>query len=67
MTNSHYRSHTVPLFVKSNLLDVKDMYTLELGVFMYRHDINDVPTAILKRFGVVETICKEDGNSLDEG
>ena len=43
MTNSHYRSHTAPLFVKSNLLAVKDMYTLELGVFMYRHDINDLP------------------------
>ena len=34
ITNSHYRSHTGPLFAKSNLLNVTDMYTLELGVFM---------------------------------
>ncbi len=43
MTSSHYRSHTAPLFAKSNLLAVKDMYTLKLGVFMYRHDIKNLP------------------------
>ena len=43
ITNSHYRSHTAPLFLKTNLLNVTDMYTLELGVFMYRFSINDLP------------------------
>ena len=45
ITNSHYRCHTAPLFVKANLLNVRDIYTLELGVFMFRFDINDLPTA----------------------
>ena len=45
ITNSQYRSHTGPLFAKSNLLNVTDMYTLELGVFMYKYSINDLPLA----------------------
>ena len=40
ITNSHYRAHTVPLFAKNNLLNnVTDIYSLELGVFMYRYSI----------------------------
>ena len=42
ITNSHYRAHTAPLFSKLNLLTVADLYTLELGVFMYRFSINDL-------------------------
>ena len=45
ISNSHYRSHTAPLFPKSNLLNVVDMYTLELGAFMYRFFICDLPVA----------------------
>ena len=43
VSNSHYRSHSGPLFAKFNLLTVKDMYSLELGVFMYRYSMNDLP------------------------
>ena len=43
VSNSHYRSHTAPLFAKHNILTVDDMYTIELGVFMYKYSINDLP------------------------
>ena len=42
---AHYRSHTNPLFAKLNILTVTDMYTMELGVFMYKFTINDLPVA----------------------
>ena len=35
ISNSHYRSHSAPLFQKHNILNVYDSYKLELGVFMY--------------------------------
>ena len=38
ISNSHYRCHTAPLFAKCNILTVTDMYSLELGVFMYVRD-----------------------------
>ena len=50
ISNSHYRCHTAPLFVKSNMLTVKDIYRLELGVFMYRSTICDLPTAFKDYF-----------------
>ena len=43
INNAHFRSHTAPLFFKSNLLNINDMYTLELGVFMYRFSTSDLP------------------------
>ena len=43
ISNSHYRSHTQPLFAKHNILKVNDMYSLELGVFMYKYSTNDLP------------------------
>jgi hypothetical protein len=45
VSNSHYRSHTEPLFEKYNVLKIEDMYNLELGVFMYKYSINDLPNA----------------------
>ena len=45
ISNSHYRSHTGPLLAKCNVLTVSDMYTLKLGVFMYRFSIVDLPVA----------------------
>ena len=50
ITNSHFRSHTAPLFLKSNLLNINDMYTLELGVFTYRFSINDLPVSFKDYF-----------------
>ena len=34
VSNSHYRSHTGPIFARYNVLTVTDMRTLELGAFM---------------------------------
>ena len=34
-----------PLFAKFNILNVNDMCSLELGVFMYKYSINDLPNA----------------------
>ena len=39
VSNSHYRSHTGPIFAKYNVLTVTDMRTLELGTFMYRNSV----------------------------
>ena len=50
ISNSHYRSHTGPLLAKCNVLTVSDMYTLELGVFMYRFSIGDLPVAFKNYF-----------------
>ena len=45
ISNSHYRSHTAPLFAKYNFLTITDMNTMELGVFMFKYSINDLPVA----------------------
>ena len=45
VSNSHFRSHVLPFFAKNNFLTITDMYTLELGVFMYKFYINDLPVA----------------------
>ena len=50
ISNSHYRSHTGPLLTKCNVFTVSDMYTLELGVFMYRFSIDDLPVAFKNNF-----------------
>ena len=50
VSNSHYRSHSGPLFAKYNVLTVDDMYLLELGVFMFKYSINDLPTAFNNYF-----------------
>ena len=41
-SSSHYRSHTGPSFANCNFVTVRDMYTPELGVFMYRFSISDL-------------------------
>ena len=45
VSNNHCRSHAAPLFAKNNFLTVTDMYTLELGVFIYKSHVNDLPVA----------------------
>ena len=37
ISNSHYRSHSAPLFQKHDILNIYDSYKLELGVFMYKY------------------------------
>ena len=43
ISKSLFRSHTAPLFANNNILTVTDTYTLELGVFMFKYHINDLP------------------------
>ena len=43
ISNSHYRSHTGPLFSKFNILNVHDTFKLNLGTFIYRHHSNQLP------------------------
>ena len=43
ISNSHYRSHTGPLFSKHNILTLNDMFNLELGVFMFKYSSNELP------------------------
>ena len=37
ISNSHYRSHTGPLFSKYNVLNVHDTFKVNLDIFMYKH------------------------------
>ena len=50
ISNSHYRSHSKPLFSRYNLLNVEDMYSLELGVFMFKYSINELPHIYVNYF-----------------
>ena len=50
ISNSHYRSHTAPLFSKYDILTVNDMYNLELGVFMFKYSINELPNVFNQYF-----------------
>ena len=50
VSNSHFRAHTAPLFVNNNLLTITDMYTLELGVFMYKFSVDELPVAFKDYF-----------------
>ena len=43
ISNSHYRSHTGPLFSKFNVLNVHVTFKLSLGIFMYKHHSNQLP------------------------
>lgn len=43
ISNSHYRSHSGPLFHKYNILNVYNTYELEAGVFMYNFFKNLLP------------------------
>ena len=45
ISNSHYRSHSGPLFHKYDFLNVFDTYKLELGVFMYKYCLNQLPNS----------------------
>lgn len=47
---SHYRCHTPPLFGQLKILTLEDMYTLDLGVFMYRYSANHLPISFNNYF-----------------
>ena len=50
ISNSHYGSHSAPLFQSLNILDVYDTYKLEVGVFMFRHFTNQLPNGFRDSF-----------------
>ena len=50
ISGAHFRSHTNPLFAKHNLLTVNDIYTMELGVFMYKFSNNELPISFKNYF-----------------
>lgn len=45
ISNSHYRSHSDPIFYKYDILNVYDTYKLELCVFMYKYSVNQLPSS----------------------
>ena len=47
---SHYRSHTDPIFAEFKMLKVFDMFTLELGSFMFKYSSNDLPPVFANYF-----------------
>ena len=50
ISNSHYRSHSAPLFQCLNILNVYDTYNLEVGVFMLRHFTNQLSNGFRDSF-----------------
>ena len=50
VTNSHYRSHTAPLFLKHNVLNIDDTFKLNLGIFMFKHHTNQLPNLFSSYF-----------------
>ena len=68
VSNSHYRSHTGPIFAKYNILTVTDMHTLELGTFMYRNSVNELPSSFNNYFtkrSEVHNYLTRHGNHLN--
>ena len=52
MSNSHYRSHSKPLFYRYNTLNtlnVYDTYIFEIGIFMYKY-FNDLLPKMFNNF-----------------
>ena len=50
ISNSHYSSHSAPLFQSLNILNVYDTYKLEVGVFMFRYFTNQLPNGFRDSF-----------------
>ena len=48
ISNSHYRSHSAPLFQSFNIIN--DTYKLEVGVFMFKHFTNQLPNGFRDSF-----------------
>jgi len=50
ITNSSYNAHTNPLFHSKKILKVKDVYKLQVAVFMYKNDKSTLPTSLSNIF-----------------
>ena len=52
ISNSEYLSHTKPLFQKFNTLNIFDMYTKEVAIFMFKYKNNMLPVSFDNFFTV---------------
>ena len=50
ITHSNYNAHTDPLFKTLSILKLKDVYTLEIGKFMYKHANSALPQPLMNMF-----------------
>lgn len=48
--NSHYLSHSGPLFLELKILTIYDMYKFDLGIFMYKHITCHLPKVFTNYF-----------------
>ena len=44
ITNSHYRSHSDPLFSQLKTLKIHDIHTFQTAIFMYKYSRNQLPS-----------------------
>ena len=56
INNAKYRSHTDPLFRKSQVLKLSDMYTLQATLFMYAYTNNRLPSSFSYIFPLTREI-----------
>ena len=47
---TQFRAHTDILFFENNILKVTDIYLFHLGLFMFKHSKNDLPSIFLNMF-----------------
>jgi len=66
ISNSHYLSHSDPLFKKYNLLNVYDVYYLELCTFMHKHFTNQLPEAFNNYFTIQSNVHKYHTRNNDD-
>ena len=50
VTNSEYRSHSNPLFIKYNQLKISDLCNHNIGIFMYKYCNNLLPSSFNNMF-----------------
>ena len=48
--NTSIRFHTNPLFLENKILKIKDLYSFQLGQFMYNYNNNSLPSAFDSMF-----------------
>ena len=64
--NAPIRFHTDPLFFENNLLKIKDLYSFQLGQFMYQHNSGILPFAFHDMFLKNQSVHKYPTRHCDE-
>ena len=57
MSSSYYLSHSAPLFKEYNLLNVYELYLLEVSTFMYKEFNNKLPDIFHKYLNQQKKAC----------